>query len=246
MKTIKIENSVSKFIAGKRKSILEYRRIGLSYGEIYDKLKLNECEIEYADGKKAKLSKKAFTAQCSRMFKKCTLKEYITLNEKKIVDLLREGHWPSVIYDILGIEKKTFTDKEAVDRRCWKDRLRNYSKQNAQIKEIHDTVVEEEKENIAVDEAVKELKSRILELEKEKNLLQDNLDNQKKKASEAQKKIIGLESVKEELEARLKESNESAETYRKQSNEYKGIISQRDFEISRLKNRNLFQRILNK
>lgn len=244
MKAIIKKNSINKFIEGKRKEIIELRRKGLSYGEIFEELKIDD--VEYENGYKVNLTKKIFTAYCSRILKKCTLKEFITMNEKKIVDLLKQGNGPSRIYDIMLVDQRTFTDKEAVDRRCWKDRLRNYSKQNAQIKEIHDTVVEEEKENIAVDEAVKELKSRILELEKEKNLLQDNLDNQKKKASEAQKKIIGLESVKEELEARLKESNESAETYRKQSNEYKGIISQRDFEISRLKNRNLFQRILNK
>lgn len=243
MKTIKIENSVSKFIAGKRKSILEHRRIGLSYGEIYEKLELNECELEYTDGKKAKLGKKAFTAQCSKMFKKCTLKEYITLNEKKIIDLLREGHGPSVIYDILGIEKKTFTDKEAVDRRCWKDRLRNYSKQNAQIKEIHDTV--ENEENVAVDEAVKELKSKIVLLNKEIELANDKIKKEKEKNAESDRIIIGYEAIKEELEANLKEANQSAEYYRKECNLFKAKMMDKEAEIKKLKNRSLFQRILN-
>ena len=98
MKTIIKENSVNKFIEGKRKEILELRRTGLSYGEIFTELKLED--IEYENGYKVKLTKKAFTSYCSRIFKKCTVKEFITMNEKKIVDLLRQGNGPSKIYEI--------------------------------------------------------------------------------------------------------------------------------------------------
>lgn len=241
MKTIIKENSVNKFIEGKRKEILELRRTGLSYGEIFTELKLED--IEYENGYKVKLTKKAFTSYCSRIFKKCTVKEFITMNEKKIVDLLRQGNGPSKIYEILEIQNKKFTDKESVDKRCWKDRLRKYSEKNVLIKEIHDTV--ENEENVAVDEAVKELKSKIVLLNKEIELANEKIKKEKEKNAESDRKIIGYEAIKEELEANLKEANQSVEYYRKECNLFKAKMMDKEAEIKKLKNRSLFQRILN-